>query len=128
MVDLQCCDNFCCPSDSFIHIHMFNLSQILFPYRLSQNFGDSSLCYIAGPRWPVIPYTMVCMCQSQAPSPLLPPTRSFGNKFVLKVYESVSVLRISSFESFFSLMNFIILIGVQQLSQPHFIAQNAHIF
>ena len=100
-VDFQCCDNFCyTESDSVICIHPFIVFQILFLCRLSQDIGQSSLCYAAGPRCPVIPFTTVCRCQSQIPSPSLPPIVPFGNnKFVSKIHESVSVLKINSFVS-----------------------------
>ena len=38
-------------SDSVIHIHVSILFQILFPFRLSQNIEQSSLCYTVGPCW-----------------------------------------------------------------------------
>ena len=38
-------------SDSVIHIHIFILFQILFPYRLLHNIEQSSLCYTVGPFW-----------------------------------------------------------------------------
>ena len=40
VVDLQCCDNFCCPTRWFSYTcTTFILFKILFPYRLSQNIG-----------------------------------------------------------------------------------------
>ena len=38
-------------SDSVIHIHIFILFQILFPYRLLHNIEQSSLCYTVVPCW-----------------------------------------------------------------------------
>ena len=38
-------------SDSVIHTHVSSLFQILFPFRLSQNIKQRSLCYIIGPCW-----------------------------------------------------------------------------
>ena len=38
-------------SDSFIHIHVSILFQILFPFKLLQNIKQSSLCYSVGPCW-----------------------------------------------------------------------------
>ena len=38
-------------SDSFIHIHVSILFQILFPFRLLHNVEQSSRCYIVGPCW-----------------------------------------------------------------------------
>ena len=61
-------------NDSVIHVHTSILFQILFPHRLSQNIGLSSLRYTAGPHSSVTPYTSVCICQSQTPSPSLSPT------------------------------------------------------
>ena len=59
-------------SDSVKHVHTSVLFQILFPHRPSQSTGQSSLCYIASLHWPIIPYTLVCICQSQTPNPSLP--------------------------------------------------------
>ena len=89
--------------DSIIYIQTSILFQILFLYILSQDIWQSSLCCTAGPHWSIIPYNSVCICQSQTPSLSLPlPAVPFGNhKFVFKVCESVSVLQISSFVSFF---------------------------
>ena len=36
-------------SNSVIHIHVYILFQILFPFRLLQNIEQSSLCYTVGP-------------------------------------------------------------------------------
>ena len=44
-----------------IHIHTFIIFQVLFPYRFSQNTEQSSLCYIGGPCWLSIWYSVVCM-------------------------------------------------------------------
>ena len=38
-------------SDSVIHICVFILFQILFPFRLLHNIVQSSLCYTVGPCW-----------------------------------------------------------------------------
>ena len=52
--------------------------------------------------WPVIPCTTVCQCQSQTSSPSPATLDPLGNhKFVFKVYDSVSILQISSCVSFF---------------------------
>ena len=48
-------------SDSVIHIHVSISFQILFPFRLSQNIEQSSLCYAVGPCWLSILYTVVCI-------------------------------------------------------------------
>ena len=42
-------------------MHLFILFQALFPYRLLQKTEQHSLCYIAGPCWLSILYTVVCM-------------------------------------------------------------------
>ena len=52
-------------SDSIIHIHIFILFQILFPYRLLQYIEHSSLCYTVGPCWLSILNIAVRTCQSQ---------------------------------------------------------------
>ena len=93
-------------SDSHTHTHAHThtlsiLFQILFPHRLSLHIGYSSLCYTAGPLWPTIPHAIVCICQSQTPSPSLPQPVAFGNgKFVFKVCMSVFVQWIGSFVSY----------------------------
>ena len=83
-------------SDSVTHTHTFIHFQIIFPYGLLQNIGQSYLCFIAGPCWPVILYASVCICQSQTPTPSLPFHLSplVTVKFVFKVCESVSFLQI----------------------------------
>ena len=48
-------------TDSVIHIHTFIIFQVLFPYRFLQNTEQSSLCYIGGPCWLSIWYSVVCM-------------------------------------------------------------------
>ena len=64
----------------YIYTHPFFFRFLL------QNIVESPLCYTEGPRWPVIPFTTVCMCQSQTPSPcLLPPPVLFGNHKFFKV-------------------------------------------
>ena len=53
------------------------------------------MCYTASPHWPVGPYTTVCICQSQTPSPSLPPDLS-SLVIVSLISKSVSLaLRIS---------------------------------
>ena len=53
------------------------------------------MCYIGGPRLSVIPYTSVCLCQSQTTSPPLPTPVPFGSNKFFKVCESICVLQIS---------------------------------
>ena len=48
-------------NDSVIHIHIFILFQILFPYRLSQNIKQSPLCYTIGPCWLSILHIQQCL-------------------------------------------------------------------
>ena len=81
-------------SDSVIHIHTSILFSNYFPSILSQNVGCSSLCSTAGPHWPIIPHTSVCICQS--PDPIHLSLHLGNSKFIFKVYESVSVLQINS--------------------------------
>ena len=50
-------------SDSVIHIHVCIRFQILFPFRLLQNVGQSSLCYTGDPCWLSILNIVVCICQ-----------------------------------------------------------------
>ena len=63
IVDLQCCDNFWITtkwfSYTYTHIHFFSrfLSHIGY-HRILHNVP---LCYTAGPHWPSIPYTIVCI-------------------------------------------------------------------
>ena len=51
-------------SDSVIHIHVFILFQILFPFRLLHNIEQSSLYYTVGHCWLSILSMVVCTCQS----------------------------------------------------------------
>ena len=77
-------------SDSVIYIYI--LFQVLFHYGLLQEIEQSSLCYTVGPCLSTL-YTVVCICESQAPDLFLPPPFPFGNhKFVFYVCESISVL------------------------------------
>ena len=96
------CDNFCCTTKWFTHpklyinIHSFSDSfpiQIITEYwvELSVLYSTSSL---ANPST----YT-VCLCQTLTLSPSLPLLAPVP--FVSKVCESVSVLQIRSFVSFF---------------------------
>ena len=43
-----------------IYIHTYILFQILFPFKLLQNFESSSLCYTVGPCWLYTLYIVVC--------------------------------------------------------------------
>ena len=59
-------------SDSVIHTHIHSFSDS-FPIEFfTEYWVESPVLYIAGPQWPVIPYTSVCICQSQTPGPFLP--------------------------------------------------------
>ena len=58
-------------SDPVIHVHAYILSfyasilfQSLFPFRLSQNIVQSSLCYTEGPCWLSILYIGVSICET----------------------------------------------------------------
>ena len=82
--------------------------QTLFPYRLLQNIEYSSLCYTE-----VLVGYLFYMQQGVCVNPNLliypsPTPFPFGNhKFVFYVLESLSVLQISSFASFFFLISHI---------------------
>ena len=54
-------------SESFIHILVSILFQIIFPIMLLHNIEQSSLCYQVGPHWLFHLNTAVCTCQSQTP-------------------------------------------------------------
>ena len=69
-------------SESVLRVHPPSLFQVLFPRRSPRILGRV-LC--AGPRWPVTPYTSVCV---------------HWYHMVFKVCASISVLQISSFVSF----------------------------
>ena len=62
-----------------LHTRISILFQIIFPYRLSQKIG-----YAAGPHWPVISCTTVCIYQSQTPSPSFspPPVPAHNSRIV----------------------------------------------
>ena len=47
--------------DSVVHIHIFILFHILFPFRLLQNIEQSSLCDTVDPGWLSILNTVVCI-------------------------------------------------------------------
>ena len=65
IVDLLCCVSFRCTwSDSVIHMHIFTLSQILFPCRLIQNIEYCFLCYTEGPYWLSVLCIIVCIGKS----------------------------------------------------------------
>ena len=50
-----------------------------FPYGLSENIEYSSLSYAAGPCFLFILYKVVCICQSQTPTPFLSHAFPLGN-------------------------------------------------
>ena len=52
-------------SDSVTHIHLSNLFQILFLFRLLQSIEQSSLCYIVSPCLLFVLNIAVRLCQSQ---------------------------------------------------------------
>ena len=59
--------------DSVIHIHIFTLFRILFPFSLLQNIEQNSLCYTVGLCWLTILHIVACTYQSPNPSLFLPP-------------------------------------------------------
>ena len=66
-------------SDSVIHTHVSVLFQVLFPFRLLQNFEQRSLCCVVDPRWLSILNIAICTFPSQTPKlslPLPPPSPS----------------------------------------------------
>ena len=73
------------------HVHISVLFQTLFLHRLSQTTGQSSLCDIACLHWPVIPYTLVCICQSQTSSPSLPPPTTHLSPLVTIMFLSLQM-------------------------------------
>ena len=73
IVDLQCCINYCCTAKWLIYTYIYILFHILFHYGLSQDIEYSSLCYTVGPCCSSILYIIVCIWESQTPSPSLPP-------------------------------------------------------
>ena len=52
-------------SESFIHILVSILFQIIFPIILLHNIEQSSLCYQVGPHWLFHLNRAVCTCQSR---------------------------------------------------------------
>ena len=89
---------------SLITLYGASLIKVLFHYALVQDIEYSSLCNRVGPYYLSILYIMVCICSSQTPNLTVPqpPPLLLGNpKAVLYVPESVSVLWIGSFVSYF---------------------------
>ena len=87
-------------SDSVIHIYTFILFQILFPH--SQPTLGRVPCAIQP--IPIGQSFHIPQCAYASPKPPVHPSHSspvsFGNHKFVKVFESVSVLQISSFVSF----------------------------
>ena len=54
-------------SDSDIHVPVFILFQVLFPFRVLQNIEQSSLCRTVGPCWLSILNIAVCTYHPQFP-------------------------------------------------------------
>ena len=54
-------------SESFIHILVSILFQVIFPIMLFHNIEQSSLCYQVGPPWLFNLNRAVCTCQAQTP-------------------------------------------------------------
>ena len=46
----------------YTHIYLYIIFRILFHYRLWQTIEYSSLCYIVGPGWLSVLYTLVYLC------------------------------------------------------------------
>ena len=51
-------------NDSVIHMYVYILFQITFPFRLLLNIEQSSLCYTVGPCWLHILNITVCTCSN----------------------------------------------------------------
>ena len=82
-----------------IQLHTYTHLNILFHYGLLQEIEYSSVCYTVGPRCSCI---VVRICQPQTPNASSPPPSPFSNRgFIFYVRESVSVLWVSSFVSYF---------------------------
>ena len=84
----------------YTHIHVSVLFKIIFPSSLLHNIEQGSLCYTVGPCW--LSILNIAMCTSIPNSLTVPspqPLPSGNQKFIL--CECVSVLKISSFVSFF---------------------------
>ena len=74
IVDLRCY-HFCCTTKWFRYTCTHILFQILFPFRLSQNTEQSSLCSTAGSCWPIIPFHAQWACAQ--PKPWVHPSSPF---------------------------------------------------
>ena len=72
IVDLQCFVSFRYTTKwfSYMYTYIYYVSDS-FPTEVITKYWGSSLCYTPGLHWPFIPYTIVCICQSQIPN-LLP--------------------------------------------------------
>ena len=86
-------------SDSVLHIYI--LFHILSHYGLSQDTEYSSLCYTVGPCCLSILYIIVCICQSQTPTPSLPTFLPLGNYSLFSMSVSLFLFCRSSFVSYF---------------------------
>ena len=67
IADLKCWDHFCC-TEKVIRVYKYThpFSFRFFPHIGYHTILGSSLCYTAGPFWPIIAYTTVCICQTQS--------------------------------------------------------------
>ena len=93
---LQWWDNFCCTtkSSNYVHIHIHSFSDFR-PYRFSQNIGWSSLCYTAGPHWPIIPpVSEITIAFINADKPFMLQVYSLKSCYKLNYYKLNLVLNI----------------------------------
>ena len=86
---------------SLIYVGCSIFFQIPFPHRLLQNIEQTSLSYTVGSLLTIyFIHSSVNLLISTPYFSLPPPFHSGNHKFVCKVFESVSVLKASSFVSF----------------------------
>ena len=105
-VDLQCCDNFCYTTKWFSYtcIHILSFSDSFPIQAITEYRVESSVLYSRNPLAIHSIYRSVHMPIPHPqfiPSYLPPFPFDNHNKFVFKVCESVSVLQINSFASFY---------------------------
>ena len=64
-----------------LYVYMLSvLFQVIFPFRLSHNIEQSSLCYTVGPCWLSVLNIAVCVCHTGADSGRVAVATSAANK------------------------------------------------